>query len=78
MKLDVKEIRGNESLFTVILLQLVPLVLFTTSIYAMPQASAAAPVITSPSTIANGVFNPAPIIVGVGFATDVGCNESVI
>ena len=71
MKLNVKKISGNESLFTVVLFQLVPLMLFTTSIFAIPRASATSSVITTPSTIANGTFNPAPLIVGVGFATDV-------
>ena len=64
---------GKRSLFTKIFLQLVPLLLFTTSISIMPQALATAPVITTSSTIANGTINPAPIIVGVGFA--IGVNK---
>lgn len=71
MKSNVYELSGKNSLFTWVFLQIVPLLLFTTSIIAIPQALATTSVITTSSTIANGAFNPAPIILGAGFAADV-------
>lgn len=71
MKLSAKELSGRKRRFIMIFLQLIPLLLFTTSIIPMPQAWAIAPMITSSSTITSGALNPAPIIVGVGFAANV-------
>lgn len=71
MKLNANEEAGYSRVFIRVISQLVPLLLFTTSFIEMPQALATSPMITTSSTIANSAFNPAPIIVGTGFATDV-------
>lgn len=78
MKLRSKELSDKKTLFTMVFLQLLPILLLISSIIAMPQALATSSVITTSSTIMNGALDPAPIIVGVGFAPNANKFDFVV
>ncbi|CAB5112094.1 MAG: hypothetical protein F2954_03000 [Actinobacteria bacterium] len=68
MKSKAIETRSNKPLLIKALLMLTPLVIFSTSIIAVPQANAHSQTISTNSSISNGQRDPAPIIIGEDFA----------
>jgi hypothetical protein len=70
MKANISEVNAKKSIFMGVIRTLVLLGLLTSSIVLPPRASAHELTIFTTSTISNGQIDPAPIIEGVGFASD--------
>lgn len=70
MKLNERHIQSKSNCFIRVFLMLTPLFLFTTSIIAMPTASAHELNISTETLITNGQLNPSPIIESTDFAPD--------
>lgn len=70
MKLIERHIQSKSNCFIRVFLMLTPLFIFTTSIIAMPSASAHELNISTETSIANGKLDPAPIIESTDFASD--------
>jgi hypothetical protein len=71
MKFYSSHMQSKNSLFIRVFLMLTPLFLFTSTMIALPSASAHELSISTLSKIANGQLDPTPIIEGVGFASDI-------
>jgi hypothetical protein len=70
MKAKISEVNANKRLFIRVIGRLALLGLLATSIVVAPQASAAAPTISTTWSIANGALSPVVIVEGTNFASD--------
>ena len=69
VQVDIMSFEGRKSIFKTAV-RILTLTLITTLFVGTPDAFAAAPVISTSSTISNGALDPTLTLVGVNFATD--------